>query len=353
MGRAIKNILQKIAQQGLDGLLVSSGANISYLTRTLAREAYLLISRNKSVYFTDSRYIEEAKNALGRNFRLIKTNGSAFSLIARECLELELKRIGFEGRLLPFAEYKKIQDELGRKARLAPAHGLVEGLREVKSPEEIRKIRRAIAVTSAALEFAQKSIRPGKKELEIAGELERFIRYHGASGSAFEIIVASGPNSSLPHHMPGRRVIRKDEPVMIDIGVDYLGYKSDLTRMFFSGKIKGLVKIIYDIVLEAQRKALQEIGPAKNISTVDAAGRQHIFQKGYGKFFGHSLGHGVGLEVHEEPHITAKNTSPLTAGMVITIEPAIYLPGKFGIRIEDMVLVTKAGMEVLSGAVHK
>ncbi len=183
--------------------------------------------------------------------------------------------------------------------------------------------------------------------------MERFIRYNGAAKSGFDIIVACGPHSSQPHHIPVDTKLKQNEPVLIDIGVDYLGYKSDLTRVFFLGKISVLLRKIHHIVRRAQDKAIEQIKPGKATGEIDHAARQYITQKGFGRFFSHNLGHGVGLEIHEEPHISTKGNSLLRPGMLFTVEPAIYLPGKFGMRIEDMVLVTKTGCEVLSGAIHK
>jgi Xaa-Pro aminopeptidase len=312
-----------------------------------------LASKKGNIYFTDSRYIQEAKSALKGIASLKKINGSVFKLVADACLSLGLKRVAFEERNLAFAEYKKIKEALGRKALLVPTHSLIEELRQIKEPEELEKLRNAIAITAKAFKFIENLIASGKREIEIAGEIERFIRYEGASRVSFDIIVASGPNSSFPHHISSQRKLENNEPVLLDIGVEYLGYKSDLTRVFFLGKINNLRRKIYDIVLEAQRLAIKKIKPGQNIAEIDQASRGYITQKGFGKFFGHNLGHGVGLEVHESPHISGNERNTLKPGMVFTVEPAIYLPGKFGIRIEDMVLVTRHGCEVLSGAVNK
>lgn len=353
MNSRIKNIYRKLEQENLDGFLVSFPANITYLTEYPSRDSYLLVSKKENIYFTDSRYIEEAKSGLKGIATLRKINGSVFKLIAEACLNLGLRRVAFEERCLAFAEHKKIGEGLGKKTVLVPSHGLIEELRQIKEPEELEKIRNAIAITGRALKFIKNFITPGKRETEVVGELERFIRYQGASKASFDIIVASGPNSSFPHHISSQRKIKNNEPVLVDIGVEYLGYKSDLTRVFFSGKISVLVQKIYAIVRRAQDKAIEKIKPAENVAEIDKAGRQYIAQKGFGRFFGHNLGHGVGLEVHEAPYISGRENNLLEAGMVFTVEPAIYLPDKFGIRIEDMVLVTKDGCKVLSGAIDK
>ncbi len=349
----IQKIYAKLRQDNLDGLILSSPANISYLTNFTSRDSYFLISKKPNIYFTDSRYAQEAKKGLKGLALITKINGSVFKIIADTCVDLGLKRIGFEERYLAFAEHKKIKEELNNRGDLIPTYGLVEELREIKTAEELEKIKKAIQITIKAFKFIKNFIVPGKKEIEVAAELERFIRYCGAESSAFDIIIASGTNSSFPHHLTSQRKIKNNEPILIDMGVDYMGYKSDLTRVFFLGKINPAVKRIYDIVCKAQDKAIKEIKPAVQINKIDAAARQYITQKGYGGFFGHNTGHGIGLEVHEEPRISSKVEGILKPDMVFTVEPAIYLPNKFGIRLEDIILVTKKGSNVLSGALDK
>ncbi|MCX5701943.1 MAG: aminopeptidase P family protein [Candidatus Omnitrophica bacterium] len=352
VSRRLQRIYTKLEQAGLDSLIVSFPANISYLADYRIRDSYLIVSKKANIFITDFRYIEEAK----RNIKIAlirKMNGSVFKLIADACLDLSFRRIGFEERHLPFAEYKKLNEEFNKKADLIPTFGLVEELREIKSPQELGKIKEAVAINIKAFKFIHGLIGCGIREIEIAAELERFIRYNGASSSAFDIIVASGPNSSFPHHITSSRKVKNNEPVLIDCGVDYLGYKSDLTRVFFSGRITSTIRSVYDIVLKSQDRAIKEIKAAVNIDKIDRVARQYIAQREYGGFFGHNLGHGIGLEVHEAPHISAKEKSKLKAGMVFTVEPAVYLPGRFGIRIEDMVLVREEGVELLSGNLDK
>lgn len=353
MNSPVKSIYVQLKKTNLDGLIVSSPSNISYLTNFTSRDSYLIISKKQNIYITDSRYIQEVKKKLDKSFTLKKIRGCVFKLIADTCRKLELKRLGFEERYLAFGEYKKINQNLGKRIDLIPTHSLIENPRQIKSPEELAKIRKAIRITVRALRFIEKFISPGKKEIEVAAQLERFIRYNGARASAFDIIVAAGANSSFPHHPTSQGRIKNNEPVLVDLGVNYQGYKSDLTRVFFLGKITPLIRRIYDIVAQAQYQAIRKIRPGVNINKIDAAARQYITRKGYGRFFCHNLGHGIGLDTHEEPHISSKENNKLKPGMVFTVEPAIYLPDKFGIRIEDIVLVTKEGAKVLSGSLHK
>ena len=353
MRARLRKFLRRLNQESLDACIISSPANISYLSGFTSCDAYLLVSPKEAIYFTDSRYIEEVRPKLKGWASLKKLNGSVFESIASACRELKLERIAFEERHMPYAEYKKIKGHLVSGQHLIPSHNLIESLRQIKEAGEVEKIRRALKITGLSLQFVQDLIKPGAKELEIAAELERFIRYHGAIGAAFDIIVAAGPDSAYPHHRPGQKKIREGELVLVDIGVDYFGYKSDLTRVFFSAKINSLTRRIYDIVRKAQEKAIAGIRPGEEIFRIDALARKYIADKGYAKFFGHSLGHGIGLETHELPAISSRFDGILLPGMVFTVEPAIYLPGKFGIRIEDMVLVTRKGCEVLSGFIHK
>ncbi len=349
----LNNLKKAWLQQNIDGLLITLPANISYLTDYPSRDSRLLVSKKQNIYITDSRYLQEAKNNLGKRFGISQVNGAFPDLIAGLCRKLNIKNLGFEERYLSVYEYHRLKQKLSGIAELVPVQDLVEGLREIKGPEEIEKIRQATAIAIKALRFIKDFISPGISEIEIAGELQRFIRCEGASGASFDIIVASGPNSSYPHHKTSCRRIKIDEPVLIDMGVDYLGYKSDLTRVFFSGKITSLARKVYDIVLKAQERAISRIKPRALINKIDGAARQYITQKGYGGFFNHSLGHGIGLEVHEAPRISYKENRELKPGMVFTVEPGIYLPGEFGIRLEDMVLVTKNKVEVISGALDK
>jgi Xaa-Pro aminopeptidase len=353
MDLRLKKLYTGLKKAGLDGLILSSGENITYLTRHRSRDAYLLISQKQNIYFTDSRYIEEARKNL-KGITLKETSGSTLKMIAQSCVSFKLGYVGFEERYLAFSQYERLKEELrGKGLELLPACGLIEKERQVKNKEELGRIKKATQITIEALRFIKDFIKPGIREAEIAGELERFIRYNGGYTSAFDIIVASGANSSFPHHLTSQKKISRGEPVLIDIGIDYEGYKSDLTRVFFSDKIDSTFRKVYSIVQKAQNRAIKTIKPGVVINKIDTAARQYIAQRGYGGFFSHSLGHGIGLAVHEEPRIAPKELGILKTGMVFTVEPAIYLPGKFGVRIEDMVLVTRKGCEVISGALNQ
>jgi len=354
----LKNLYRKLEELKLDGLFVSHQTNITYLTNFNSRDAYLLIKlssnidKKTSIFFiTDFRYWQEVKqNLKGLSFE--KLNGSIFKKIVNLSKLLKIKRLGFEAKYLSYAEYEKIREDLSLDMELVPTYDLIDSLREIKSDIEIQKIKKATEINIEAFRYAKKIIRAGLSEREIARELENFIKERGAK-PAFETIVAGGQNSSFPHHISSDYKLKESELILIDMGVDFQGYKSDLTRVFFLGKIPHIVRKIQDIVIKAQQLALSTITSGISINKIDKAARDHIKEKGYGRFFGHALGHGIGLEVHEEPYISLKNKNIIKNGMVFTLEPAIYLPKKFGVRIEDMVWFNENKPEVLSATLDK
>ncbi|MCX5711576.1 MAG: Xaa-Pro peptidase family protein [Candidatus Omnitrophica bacterium] len=349
----IQNVLNKLKSDNLDCFIVSLPSNISYLTRSISRDSMLLVSKKESIYFTDFRYYEEAKHNFKNKFRVEKIDNSMLAAISTACDSLKAKRVGFEENHLTCRQLRLLKEKIGNKVELVPITGIIEAIREVKDKEELDKIKTATGITKKALEFAGRFLKPGVKEIEVAAELESFIRYNGARSAAFEIIVASGPNTSFAHHLTSQRVIKNNEPVLIDIGTDYMGYKSDLTRVFFLGRIPIFARKIYHIVAKAQDAAIAKIKPGERLNSIDKAARDVITKAGYGPNFGHSLGHGIGLEIHEKPTVSARNPDIILPGMVFTIEPAIYIANKFGIRLEDTVLATKKGVEVLSGSLNK
>ncbi len=351
MNSRITRLHTILKKNRLDGIVVSHQSNIAYLTEFPSSDSYLLITSDKSYFITDSRYYEQARLAL-KGIDIILGGKSVFKTIADLVLSSKIKCLGFEARNLDFAQYQQIK-KFSRPTRLVPTHGLIEELRKIKDSSELTKIKKAVNIAAGALRYAKRIIRPGLREIEIAANLERFIRYKGARTTSFETIVASGKNSGFPHHLTSNKKLKEGELVFIDIGVECQGYKSDLTRVFFLGKIPSKIRQIYEIVRQAQALAIDSIRPGIKICEIDRIARQYIAKYGYGGFFGHNLGHGIGLEVHEQPYISPSNEAITEAGMIFTVEPAIYLPGKFGIRIEDDVAVTEQGREVLSANLNK
>lgn len=351
MKQQLSLLIKKLKDCKLDGMLVSSEANVSYLSGFKNSQSYCLISHSGCYFITDFRYTQEARKNI-KGFKIIEYK-NLFKDTAWLINKLKLKKLGFESKDLSFAEYSKFKQYTSPKTKLTETFNFIEHLRQIKNKEEIKNITNAIAITSEAFKFLRNYLKTGQTELQIAAEIERFVRYQGAYDTAFNIIVTSGPNSCFPHATISNRKIRAGEPILIDIGVSINGYKSDLTRVFFLDRIPITVRKVYDIIVSAQNKAFQTIRPFVQINEIDSISRKYIEAQGFGSYFGHSLGHGIGLEVHEEPSISGKNTSLARPGMIFTIEPGIYLPGKFGIRLEDMVLVTEKGVKVLSGAIDK
>ncbi|KPK43022.1 MAG: hypothetical protein AMJ78_00190 [Omnitrophica WOR_2 bacterium SM23_29] len=341
-----------LEKKHLDGILISHQPNITYLTGFLSSDSYLLVSPKQNFFITDSRYCQQARSFL-RNSNIKLGGKSVFKTIAMLAKSKKIKRLGFEARNLDVAQYRQIKKHLHPIGFISTYGLIVEEMRNTKGPEELTKIKKAIRITIQALRYAKRIIKPGLKEIEIAAQLERFIRNKGARTTSFETIVASGENSSFPHHLTSNRKIKKQDSLFIDIGVDYQGYKSDLTRTYFLGRIPSKISRAYEIVRQAQAQAINRIKPGVRFCEIDKCARQHIAEHGYGGFFAHNLGHGIGLEIHEPPFISAKNKTTIEIGMVFTVEPGIYVPNRFGIRIEDDVVVTKSGCEVLSGDLHK
>jgi Xaa-Pro aminopeptidase len=234
-----------------------------------------------------------------------------------------------------------------------PLNETVEPLRAVKSAEELQLIRRAAAITDSVAAQIPALIRPGMTERELSWELEKRLRESGANGTAFPIIVASGPNAALPHHASGDRMLQRGDALIVDMGAAVSGYMSDLTRSFFLGETPDAqYAAVYDAVQEAQRRALAGMRAGMTGRAVDALARDRLVEAGYGDHFGHGLGHSLGLEIHEQPRLSRLNEKPLPAGVVLTVEPGVYLPGWGGVRLEDLVLLTEAGVEVLSACPH-
>jgi Xaa-Pro aminopeptidase len=341
-----KKIISCFDQAKINGLLVTNDSNIRYLTNFPASDSYLLITKKEIFYITDARYTLEVKKSL-KNIAVKEHTGS---LIAEACAlakKNKVTRLGYDPQHLTVAQFNRLMAKKPKSISLFESTNLVEQFRQIKTKKEVNHIREALKIHHKALKYLKRIIKPGVTEWQIFTKLESFVRAEGQSFS-FDPIVASGINSCYPHASVTRRNIGKNDPVLIDFGIDVKGYKSDLTRMFFLGKIPNIVREVNDFVKESQQEAIKIIKPGVCIAEIDLAARDYLHTKKLAKYFGHSLGHGVGLDIHEAPGVSHKNTSLLKEGMVITIEPGVYIPNKFGIRIEDMVLVTKKGFEVLS-----
>jgi len=343
--RRIALLKNGIKKSSLDAILVTDETNVAYLSGFKGHDSMALITLDKNYFITDSRYIEEAEGALD-NFCVRLVDRSTYDTFSEIIEILRLKRIGFEATNLPYGVAARLY-ELIKNAKLIPCRDMVEEIRAVKDPGEITLIRRSARLNKKVFNSALRRLKPGVSERSLADEIETIFIREGAR-SAFELIVASGENASKPHALPTSAKIRENSFVMIDIGAKLDGYCSDLTRMVTLGRVKDKFKKIYNTVRIAQEKAIEMIRPGVMVRDVDAAGRDHIKGAGFGKYFGHSLGHGIGMNVHEKPTISSLSEGSLRPGMVFTVEPAIYIPKFGGARIEDMVLVTDKGCEVLT-----
>ena len=351
MSSRLQNTVQAFDSQKIDALLVTSTPNITYLTEFAASDSWLLVFAKKNFYITDSRYVLEARKGLKKGITVYPYHGSIYEAACRLLEECKVKRLWIEEEHLTLAQYQSLKRKSSRSITLVPTQRIVENLREIKDTDEVLKIRQALKIHHQTYLWLKKYLKPGLSEQKVLLELECFVKSKGV-GFSFDPIIACGPNSCYPHAKVTQRKISEKDTVLVDMGIDYKGYKSDLTRIFFFGKIAPLVQEVHDCVYEAQQRAIKIIKAGVPICDVDGAARNYLATKKLAKFFGHALGHGVGLEIHESPRVSAQNKSLLKENMVITIEPAVYLPNKFGIRLEEMVLVKKQGCEVLSANIN-
>ncbi|GAG96718.1 unnamed protein product, partial [marine sediment metagenome] len=290
---------------------------------------------------TDFRYIEQARTQ-APDYEIFQITNDIAGGFPELIAGLNLRRLGFEARHISFALHQQLTDILNKvksQLELVPTDGLVEFLRVVKEPEEIELITKAVEIVDSALEYIEGIIHIGMSEKEIAWEIEKFLREKGSQTIPFDIIVASGPNSALPHAKPSQRAIRSGEPVVIDIGARVGGYSSDLSRTICLGSCDDTFNKVYDTVVRAQLEAIALITEGMSGDLADNLARTIIEQAGYGEAFGHGLGHGIGLAPHEQPRLGPNSAERLTSGMVFTIEPGIYLAGWGGVRIEDTVVM--------------
>lgn len=348
--------LQKLrtsaAKERFDALLVSQPENRRYLSGFTGSSGWLLVSKQKAILATDFRYVEQAKGE-SPDFEIVQTKGELHDWLPGLISDSGWNRLGFEANCISYDSHHKLTEAIETKhvdLELIPTTGLVEELRAIKEPGELDFITRAVALADAALEQAKAIIHPGITEKEAAWEIEKLLRQEGSEGIAFEIIVASGPNSALPHARPAERTIQSGEPVLIDMGARFNGYCSDLSRTLFFGQADNTLRRIYDIVLRAQTAAIEGVEAGMDGAQADRLARRTIEQAGYGDAFGHGLGHGVGLAVHESPRLGPNSSDSLADGMVFTIEPGIYVVGQGGIRIEDMAVLENGKARVLTGA---
>lgn len=341
----LEKLRTALNEQNVSALLVTSPYNRRYITGFTGTAGAALISAEKAYFITDFRYTEQA-NAQIQGFEIVEQTGTLVDAIAEVIKNNGFDTVGFEKDAVTYAEFERYTDAFD--AKLVPTSGILEKIRLIKSDDEITIIKQACQIADEAYEHILTFIQPGMTELDVSNELESFMRSKGATSSSFDIIVASGTRSALPHGVATSKVIETGDFVTLDFGAYYNGYVSDVTRTIAVGEPSDQLKEIYQVVLDSQLLALEKIKPGMTGKEADAIARDHIASKGYGKAFGHSLGHGMGLEVHEGPGLSSRSDVVLEPGMVITIEPGIYLPGIGGVRIEDDALVTENGVEKLT-----
>jgi Xaa-Pro aminopeptidase len=338
---------------GVDGLLVTHLADVRYLCGFTGSNAALVLTGGRAVLFTDGRYTMQAKDEAAGT-RVVIAKKPAATAACEWMVEVGLKRCGFDAVHTTVAALEAMRKAVPAKVRrgmFVAVEPLVARLREVKDNDEIAKIRAAAALGGKLFDEMLGYLRPGLREMEVAARLEHAARLSGAEAMSFETIVASGERSALPHGRASNSKLPKRGFVTLDFGVVLNGYMSDMTRTIHMGRARPEEREVYDAVLEAQETAVLAVADGVTAGKVDEAARSVLRRVGLDEYFTHSTGHGVGLEIHEGPRLAAQQTQVLEQGMVITIEPGVYMPGKFGLRIEDMVLVTAAGSEVLTPSV--
>ena len=340
------SIRQLLVTEGLDGLVIFGLPNIRYLCGFTGSDGILLVTADRSVFLTDSRYATQAKNQVCTDQIICYKN--KFTRLVEELTQFKLRRVGFDAEVLAVAAFNELQAIAAAAIQWHPLTEQLRTLRSVKSAEELNNLRQAASLNRDAFEEILHLIKPGVSERQIALELEFSLKRRGGEINAFDFIVASGERGALPHGVASDKLLQAGELLTIDFGTRFAGYHSDETVTLALGEIDGKLRQIFDIVLKAHDLALEAIRPGLLISELDAVARDYIDGKGYAENFGHGLGHGVGLEIHEYPPVSAKTIEPLKAGMVVTIEPGIYLPGIGGGRIEDTVVVTTDGYEALT-----
>lgn len=341
----VEKLRKKMQEENLDSFLITSPYNLRYLTNFTGTTGIAVITLEKAFFITDFRYTEQAA-AQAQGFEIIKNVGPIFEEVADLVQKEGLRELAFEETTVSFLEYSILEEIID--AQLIPISGMIEELREIKDEEELAIIEKACSIADLAYDHILKMIQPGMTEIEVANQLDFYMRSLGASGVSFETIVASGLRSAMPHGVASKKIIEQGDLITIDFGCYYEGYVSDMTRTFAIGDPGEQLKEIYQIVLESQLAVLEVAKPGVTGKQLDAVARDYITKHGYGEAFGHSTGHGIGLEIHEGPNVSVRAEKQFVPGNIITDEPGIYLPGIGGVRIEDDLLITPDGNRVLT-----
>ena len=355
MSSRLEKLRTELQQRELESMMVSAPENRRYLSGFTGSAGYLIVSQDDAVLATDFRYVEQAGNQ-APDFRIERITGG-LAWFPKLLAGMGVKSLGFESEnvtVATFSAFEKAFKEASKTVapELVSTAGIVEKLRAVKDAGELELLAKAVEIADRAFEAVAPTVTAGVTEEEVAWNLEKAMRELGADAIAFDIIVGAGPNGALPHHRAGDKVIRDGEAVVIDMGANYQGYCSDLSRTLIVGEPDEVFDRVYDTVLRAQLAAEEQVVAGMKGREIDAISREIIAEAGYGDNFGHSLGHGVGLAVHESPGVGPTSEGPVENGMVFTIEPGIYLSGWGGVRIEDMAVMENGRARILSSA-HK
>lgn len=340
----IEKVQQYLHAYNVDAMLIESPINRQYVTGFTGTFGSVLITKDEAIFITDFRYIEQAQEQ-AKGFRVIENRDTATE-IYEQAKKRNVQTIAFEEDLTSYKKYMTLSQY--EQIKFVPVSGLIEDMRKIKTVNELENIKFSAKIADIAFDKILKDLKPGVSEKYICNKLEMYMREAGANSSAFDMIIASGYRSALPHGVASDKLIEKGDMVTLDFGALYKGYRSDMTRTVAVGKPEAKLEEIYHIVNDALSIGINCIKDGASCSYVDTEIRDYITKKGFGKEFGHGAGHSFGLEIHESPYFSKSSEEQLQSGMVMTIEPGIYIPNLGGVRIEDDVLVTDSGCEILT-----
>ncbi len=346
----LTRLKETIKTHGLDGMIITGRPNTLYFSNFSGTTSYLLVTMNKSFLVVDFRYTIQARQQVFPGIEVVELTESFTTTLNTLINDNGVKLLGFEGNIMNYAEYSRFKEKLTSVTKWVDLGNEIGLLRIIKDADEVEAIRQAASLGDKIFDHILTVIKPGLREYEVAAEMEYQMKKLGCKGPSFETIVAAGVRSAMPHGTASEGIIKKGDAIVLDFGVIYHNYCSDMTRTIFVGEPDIELIKIYDIVKHAQQTALESIVSGMAASAADGVARDIIKNAGYGGCFGHSLGHGVGIEIHEEPRVSEKSTDTLLDGMVFTVEPGIYVDGLGGVRIEDMVVLEKGKPRVLTSS---